>query len=138
MPNGIDLILADHRTVDALFADFEKTGDPTVIGQIVGALTAHDEAEHAALYPLAREVLGDARLIESFAVAHSAIKQQLEHLRALEGSPLTAEAGRLRQLVQQHVADEEKRLLPRLSEGATAPQLETLGARILAAKQRGG
>jgi hypothetical protein len=138
MPNGIDLILADHRFVDDLFAAFEATADPTVVGQILDALTAHDDAEHAALYPLAGELLGEAAQIEVLAAAHAAVKKQMEHLRAKEGSALTAEVDVLRQLVQGHVADEEERLLPALAEAATPQQLEALGSQILRTKQRVG
>lgn len=138
MPNGIDLILEDHRMVDALFADFGSSGDATVIGEILCALTAHDEAEHAALYPLAGEVLGDPKAITAYAAAHSAVKKQIEHLRAQEGAVLVTEVEQLRKLVQAHVADEEKKLLPALAKNATPAQLETLGARILTSKQRVG
>jgi hypothetical protein len=41
-------------------------------------------------------------------------------------------------LVQRHVDDEEKNLLPALSDQSTDQQLDGLGARILQAKQRGG
>ena len=138
MPNGIDLILADHRTVDQLFSEFDSTADPTIVGQILAALTAHDDVENSALYPLAAEVLGDEDLLARFALAHSAVKKQMEHLRAQEGSALIAAVDGLRQLVTGHVADEENELLPALGTNATTAQLETLGARILATKQRVG
>lgn len=138
MPNGIDLILADHRTVDSLFAQFEATLDGTVIGVIIDKLKAHDDAEHAALYPLAGHVLGDADLIERSAAAHSMVKKQIDVITTLEGAPLVEAFRALRAIVEEHVADEEKNLLPRLAEQATAQQLEGLGARILQAKQRGG
>lgn len=138
MPNGIDLILADHRLVESLFAEFDSTGDPTVIGQILDCLTAHDDAEHAALYPLAGEVLGNESLLEAMAAAHSAVKKQMEHLRQQEGQILAAEVRGLRDMVARHVADEERRLLPKLADQATPLQLETLGSRILACKQRVG
>jgi hypothetical protein len=44
----------------------------------------------------------------------------------------------LRQLVADHVQDEEQNLLPALAEAASDAELDTLGARILQAKQRGG
>jgi hemerythrin superfamily protein len=138
MPNGIDLLLADHRGVEALFATFDETLDPTVLGQILCALTDHDDAEHAALYPLAGEVLGDAALIEAMAAAHSAVKKQMEHLRQQEGDILAAEVRGLRDMVARHVADEERKLFPKLADKATPLQLETLGARILTCKQRVG
>jgi len=138
MPNGIDLILADHRRVEALFSTFAETGDATIIGQVVDALAAHDDAEHAALYPLAGHLLGDAALIERWAQAHSAVKKQVDRLKVQEGAPLVEAFETLRLLVQKHVEDEEKNLLPALGEKATPQQLDGLGARILQARQRGG
>jgi hemerythrin superfamily protein len=138
MPNGIDLILADHRRVEALFTSFAETGDGTIIGQVVDALAAHDDAEHAALYPLAGHLLGDAAAIERWAQAHSAVKKQIDHLKTQEGASLVEAFETLRRLVQQHVEDEEKNLLPALRDAATPQQLDGLGARILQAKQRGG
>ncbi len=138
MPNGIDLILADHRAVDDLFARYDETADATIIGQVIDALSAHDDAEHAALYPLAGAVIGDLELIERSAWAHSAVKQQIDHMKAQEGPPLVGAFTVLRRLVEDHVEDEEANLLPALGDKATAAQLDTLGARILQAKQRGG
>lgn len=138
MPNGIDLILADHRTVDTLFAAFDETGDATVIGQVIDALRAHDDAEQAALYPLAATLNNDPGLLERAGLAHSAVKQQIDHLKTQEGPALTAAFASLRAMVEHHVADEEKNLLPPLQTAATEQQLDELGARILQAKQRGG
>ena len=138
MPNGIDLILADHRTVESLFAKFEGTLDGSVIGEVIDKLKAHDDAEHAALYPLAGHVLGDPELIERLAAAHSAVKKQIDLITTLEGPPLTDAFHELRALVEAHVADEEKNLLPMLGQQATPEQLEGLGARIMQAKQRVG
>jgi hemerythrin superfamily protein len=138
MPNGIDLILEDHRMVDSLFAEFETKQDGNTIGLIVAALEAHDDAEQAALYPFAGELLGDVKLIERSAAAHSMVKKQIDIIAALEGPPLAAAVGVLRQLVSEHVADEEKNLLPAIADAATPQQLDALGARILQSKQRGG
>ena len=138
MPDGIDLILTDHRRVDELFATFEASGDPTVVGQIFDALAAHDDAEHAALYPLAGKVLGDTAMIERFAAAHSAVKQQIDRMKHTEGPALVAGVAQLKKLVVAHVRDEETKLLPKLADAATDLQLEQLGSRILATKQRAG
>jgi hemerythrin superfamily protein len=138
MPNGIDLILADHRSVEVLFARFDDTADGTVIGQVVCELKAHDDAEQAALYPMVGEILGDADMITRSSAAHSAVKKQIDALTTLEGPPLVEAFKALRTIVQKHVADEEKNILPALGEAATPQQLEKLGARILQAKQRVG
>jgi predicted outer membrane lipoprotein len=138
MANGIDLILADHRAVEALFDAFDATMQGAVIGQVVDMLAAHDDAEHAALYPLVGHLLGDAAMIERAAAAHSAVKQQIDLMKSLEGQPLADAFGVLRALVDEHVADEERNILPRLADAATPQQLEGLGARILQVKQRVG
>ena len=138
MPNGIDLILADHQLVNDLFGEFDTKQDGATVGTIIAALKAHDEAEQAALYPFAATVLSDVALIERSSVAHSMVKKQFDIIAALEGAPLVAAVGVLQQLVTEHVDDEEKNLLPALAEAATPQQLEALGARILQAKQRGG
>jgi hemerythrin superfamily protein len=138
MPNGIDLLLADHQLVNELFGEFDAKHDGATVGLIIAALKAHDEAEQAALYPFAADVLSDVALIERSSVAHSMVKKQIDMIAALEGEPLVAAVGVLRQLVTEHVEDEEQNLLPALAEVATPQQLEALGARILQAKQRGG
>jgi hemerythrin superfamily protein len=137
VPNGIDLILADHRAVDALFAAFDKTQDGSLVGQVVDMLTAHDAAEQGALYPFAAGYVR-AAVLERAELAHTAVKQQIEHLMAQEGAPLVDAFTKLRRLVQDHVKDEEKNLLPALAKSAGAAELDTLGARILHAKERVG
>ena len=138
MPNGIELILADHRNVDALFERFDATADATVIGQVVCELKAHDDAEQSALYPMVGNIVGNADMIERSSIAHSAVKKQIDTLSTLEGAPLVEAFKALRKIVQKHVADEEKNILPALGAAATPQQLEELGARVLQAKQRGG
>ena len=138
MPNGIDLILADHTRVDALFSSFTESRDSTMIGQILDLLTAHDAAEHAALYPLAEALLDDARLMKRCELAHSEVKRLSEHLRAQEGAALTSAVEALKKAVTAHVRDEEKNLLPALAAVATKAQLDGLGARIEQNKQRVG
>jgi hypothetical protein len=132
------LILEDHALVNDLFAQFDETGDATLIGQVVDCLKAHDDAEQAALYPLTGNLLGDAGMIERSGHAHSAVKKQIDLLTTLEGPPLVDAFAELRRLVDTHVADEQDNLLPALAEAATPQQLDELGARILQAKQRGG
>ena len=71
MPNGIDLILADHRAVDVAVRRVRRDADGAVIGQIVDMLTAHDDAEHGALYPFAADLLGDADAPRPVLAAHT-------------------------------------------------------------------
>jgi hemerythrin superfamily protein len=138
MANGIDLLLEDHRRVEALFEQFEATHEGAFVGQIADALTAHDDAEHSALYPLVGHILGDTTMLAKATLAHSAVKKQLDRLKHLEGQPLVDAVAELKALVEDHVRDEERNVLPKLAAKATAPQLEGLAARIQQTKQRVG
>jgi hypothetical protein len=138
---AIALVLADHRRVERLFADVHTTEEGGFIGQILDALTAHDAAEQAALYPLALALLGDGDrngLVAGALDAHSEVKAQMERIRALEGPALLEAVAVLEVLVTTHVADEEEQLLPAIEAAATPAQLDGLAARWEQAKQRVG
>ena len=136
--NAIELVLRDHRTVEALFEAFDAAPDGTVVGQIVGELTAHDDAEQAALYPLALEVVDDAALLDRALLDHSKVKMLIDQLRQTEGDALVAAVSALRTAVTEHVELEESTLLPAIESAATAVQLEWLAGAWLRAKQRVG
>src|SRR5687767_245372 len=136
--NGIDLVLEDHRTVDALFAEFGRTRSGAVVGVIFDKLAAHDDAENAALYPLALGVLADEALLARAEEAHSTVKKLIDLAKNLEGEHLVEVMGQLRAAVQAHVQDEERNLLPKLRQRATPQQLEGLAARWEQVKQRVG
>ncbi|HEY7627882.1 MAG TPA: hemerythrin domain-containing protein [Ilumatobacteraceae bacterium] len=138
MPNGIDLLIADHEMVKQLFAEFQSTGNGALVGQIIDALKAHDEAEHAALYPMCELLLDDSALVARCQAAHSAVKRQIDVVAGLEGPPLVAATKQLQALVTSHADEEERRVFPKLARAASAGQLEALGPRVMQAKQRGG
>jgi hemerythrin superfamily protein len=138
MPNGLDLILADHRAVEELFTRFDQSGHAALVAQAIDMLKAHDEAERAALYPFAAELLGDTTSVDEMLAEHHSVREQIVAVSALEGEALVAGFAELRSIVDHHVAEEEKSLLPVLRKAASQQQLEALGARFLQAKQRGG
>jgi hemerythrin superfamily protein len=137
MTSGIDLIEADHRRVEALFAEYERDHQALVAGQIFAELIAHDDAENGALYPLVAQLLGDGAADDAL-VAHARVKMLIERARAVEGAALEDAMQLLQEQVAAHVADEEQSLLPQLREAADDAQLAALGARIEQIKQRVG
>ena len=138
MPNGIDLIRADHQKVNDLFARFGETLDGGIVGQVIDSLQAHDDVEQGALYPLATSVLGDGDAVARSASGDALVKKQVDAVKALEGAPLVDAVRALQVLVDDHVKELETGLLPSLAERATPQQLEGLGARVLQIKQRVG
>jgi len=137
VPNGIDLIIADHRMVDELFAELDAKASATCAARIMDLLTAHDEAEEHALYPMAALQLGPDAVDEAI-LAHSRMKMLLEQARASERPQLVLALEEPRAAVKAHVADEEARLLPALAAATTPVQLDELGARIEQVKLRVG
>ena len=138
MPNGIELLLADHQRVTDLFGRFAETEDASYVGRIIDVLAAHDDAEQGGLYPLVGNLLGDVDMVERAATAHSLVKQQIDIVSSLEGPALVSAVAVLQELVAKHVEDEEANILPALAEVATAQQLQGLAARIMQIKQRVG
>ncbi len=142
MPDGIALLEADHRLVEALFATAVDERDPVAAGiaiaRIADLLRTHDDVEHAALYPLA-VALGLERdlLVRSFA-AHAAVQDQLQLVATLEGPALLSAVDALHALVARHVEEEEQQLFPALRTAAEPGMLDELGARILRTRQRAG
>jgi hemerythrin superfamily protein len=51
MPNALDILTADHRKVDGLFAEFESSGDESVAAEICNELTIHTQVEERIVYP---------------------------------------------------------------------------------------
>jgi hemerythrin superfamily protein len=138
MADGLDLVVADHRRVDELFAQFAATPSGTYAGMIFDSLAAHDDAEHGALYPLALGLLGDAALLERAEAAHTQVKKLIDHAKSLEGAPLVEAMSLLQLAVLAHVEDEEANLLPQLRAAASPAELDGLAARWEQIKQRVG
>jgi hypothetical protein len=138
MPNGLELVMADHRRVDALFATFAATPLGSHAAMIFDSLAAHDDAENGALYPLALGLLGDAELLERAEAAHSQVKKLIDHAKNVEGAALVDVMALLQIAVETHVADEERNLLPKLQAAATPAQLDGLAARWQQILQRVG
>jgi hemerythrin superfamily protein len=135
---GIDLILLDHRRVEACFEEFAARGDTTAVGQVFDMLAAHDDAEQSALYPLMEAIGLPKAALRDAHLAHARVKALLDHARQQEGPALSAAVVALQQAVERHVQQEEKTLLPALAERATPAQLDGLAARMLQVKQRVG
>jgi hemerythrin superfamily protein len=140
--NPIQLIKQDHRTVKGLFRKFEKanrTAEKQKIGQeIIEELSIHAAIEEQLIYPLL-----DARgrkLEQSVLNAleeHHAVKLILAEL-----DKMSADHGRydakmhvVQESVEEHIEEEEAKLLPRLSAVLDADDRKVLATSMLELKQ---
>lgn len=134
--NAIDLLLNDHREVEALFDRFEDEEDPgraiDILRTIVVELAVHARIEEELFYPAVRSALGgDAKaVLDEAAVEHASIKKMIIDLSVLgEEDPFfRAKVKVLGEYVRHHVLEEEGEMMPMIE--STDIDLDALGRRL--------
>lgn len=146
--DAIELLEADHREVEALFAQVEGGGTGTdLVGQIVRSLAVHDAIERQYLYPLVRDkvpINGD-RLAQVALEEHSELSLlllEIEH-KLDEGATGEGATGRALELLGQamaavraHVREEEQAIFPQLRLVSTPQDLNELAEKLERAKAK--
>lgn len=139
--NAVDFIINDHRNVEAMFARYETAANPAEKSDIVAEFT-RELAQHAALeeqfvYPLMRftDDKGPDEAQHSID-EHQEIK---ELLAAVEKRDTADEAwyekvNEAIKSVRHHVEEEERDVLPRISDRFSEDRLNQLGELMEKAK----
>ncbi|MBV9569667.1 MAG: hemerythrin domain-containing protein [Alphaproteobacteria bacterium] len=137
-----DLLKADHRTVEALFAQYEKASSSDekskLAKQICKALIVHTLLEEQIFYPACREKGVEEDIMDEAQVEHDGAKMLISDLIA--GSPddefYDAKMKVLSEYIKHHVGEEEK---PRTGIFAKANSggvdMKELGKRLQERKQ---
>ena len=145
--DAVQLLVKDHRTVEALFARFEKLGDGKasqnqkrkVVDLIVRELVAHAAIEETVLYPAARKLVHSTedQVLEALE-EHHVVKWMLNELEKMkpDHERFDAKVTVLMEAVRHHVEEEERELFPKLKKSLPKAQLVELGAKLVAAKKR--
>jgi hemerythrin superfamily protein len=138
----IDAIIADHREVQAVFAEIEGTHEPEnrreLVEHVIVELVRHSVAEEQYLYPAARKALPDGDEIADHEIEEHAEAEKV--MKALENTDATDpkfdELVRdLMKDIRHHLEEEEGKLLPRLRNACDADELRDLGAKFERAKK---
>jgi sigma-B regulation protein RsbU (phosphoserine phosphatase) len=129
---------ADHEEVLRLFArltEARSTEHPTRWGQLSFVLTAHTHAENEVVYARYR---GHTAEMQPWLEEHEEIEALMVEIDALPPADVSflPKVGRLKQLVEQHVAREEQRLLPRLEASTGGRELDLIALRFEQRKRR--
>jgi Hemerythrin HHE cation binding domain len=111
--NAIQLLTADHRTVEQLFEKFETARSSTqkakIVRQICDELTVHAMIEEEIFYPAVSEAVEEDLLKEAY-VEHDGAKQIIVDL--LNGEPsdafYDAKVTVLKEMIEHHVREEER------------------------------
>jgi iron-sulfur cluster repair protein YtfE (RIC family) len=138
--NVIDMLMEDHKQVDAMFGQYEGAGTEArdrLVHDIIQSLKTHATVEETVLYPFIRDEVPDGNaLMDEAEQEHQEAKDAIEKLRALH--PTDAEFDdafqTLRDGVRHHVEEEESDVFPKLRDAADEAKLMELGQRLAQAK----
>ena len=139
--DAIALLKQDHRTVEDLFAQYEKaSGDgrkQKLAEQICLELSVHATIEEEIFYPACEGKVEDDLLKESY-VEHDGAKLLIAEILAGEPSDefYDSKITVLQEQIEHHVEEEEKRMEGLFSQAKKAGlDMDALGAELAARKQ---
>ena len=143
-PDAVSVLKADHREVEKLFTQFERTGDGAhktkrkLVDRMITELSVHAAIEEEVLYPAARQEIPDA--LEDVLEAleeHHVVKWQLSELTGLDPKDerFDAKVTVMAEHVRHHVKEEEGELFPILRQHLGRKRLVELGGLLTEAKR---
>ena len=138
--NAIQVVKKDHRTVEALFKQFERAEKAArsgemkrVVRALVKELSVHAAVEEQLLYPTLRQAAEDVEdeVLEGLE-EHHLVKLTLLELDQMgpDDERFRPKVRVLMESVRHHVHEEEEELLPRLQRAVGARELNELGDAI--------
>jgi hemerythrin superfamily protein len=130
----VDRLVAEHRTVEGLFADIETTADRQLrreaLDAVIAALKRHSATEERYLYPATREHLPAGEDIAGHQLRdHAEAAERMDRITRLdetdpEFEPLIAT---FMTDIRDHVQEEETEIFPRLRAACDPETLRQLG-----------
>jgi hemerythrin superfamily protein len=140
--DAIELLKADHREVEELFASFEDTEDEdessSIAERVCKLLTIHAQIEEDLLYPAAKDALQDDEedvgLVNEAEVEHGSAKELIAQIESMTPADehFKATVKVLSEYVKHHGGEEEKGLFTKLKR--TDLDLDDLGERLASQK----
>ncbi|MFB2897156.1 hemerythrin domain-containing protein [Aerosakkonemataceae cyanobacterium BLCC-F50] len=140
--NVIELIKSDHRKVESLFSEMEKTKDSKkmqmLFDEIYTELTLHAKVEELTLYPSMRNYDETHDMVEEAEEEHTEAKVLLEELKSMSPSDpdFKAKIEELKEAVQHHVEEEESEILPSVSDSMDEQEMKELAKEFQEAKSK--
>jgi hemerythrin superfamily protein len=139
--DAIALLRADHKLVEELFEQYEKSRSTTkkldLAQQICTELTIHAQIEEEVFYPQVKEALKDHELVPEAIVEHATMKDLIAQILGgdLEADPemYDAKVKVLCEYVQHHVKEEQNELFPKVKD--TKIDLKELGEQLQERKE---
>jgi hemerythrin-like domain-containing protein len=135
--DAIALLKQDHRTVSALFDEFEKAEDEeqsAIAQRVCQLLTVHATIEEELLYPAAKQAFEDDEenedLVNEAEVEHGSAKELIAKIEEMSSDDehFKATVTVLGEYIKHHVKEEENEIFPQLKK--TDLDLKELGGRL--------
>lgn len=142
--DAITLLKGDHRDVEKLFKQFEKTTDRAsvtrkkLVEQIIELLSIHAAIEEQVFYPAVRQLVEDqADMALESIEEHHIVKWVLSELdgREPEDERFEPKVTVLIELVRHHVEEEEQELFPAVRAALGRKTLNEIGDAMVEAKK---
>jgi hemerythrin superfamily protein len=132
MPNAVDLLKKDHRTVESLFAQFESAHDSMIATQICDEIDVHAQAEEQALYPALREEVSRGKqMADHAAKEHAEARQLIGRIRQTKDPGHLADlVAKLKSSIEEHVGEEEGEVFPKMQQELGESRLADIGEDI--------
>ena len=140
---AISMLKADHRTVNALFAQYESAADcrtkHLIAKQVFTELELHAQLEENVFYPAYEAMTGKhgTQLVADSRLAHAHVRELMSELQGidLDEAAFEVKFHELMGIVREHVAEEENAMFPE-AEQMLADQLEDLMDHMVELKQQ--
>ncbi len=134
--DAIALLKQDHKTVSALFDEFEKADDEeqsTIAQRVCQLLTVHATIEEEILYPAAKQAFEDEEdedMVNEAEVEHGSAKELIAKIEGMtsDDEHFKATVKVLGEYIKHHVKEEENELFPELKK--TELDLKEIGGRL--------
>lgn len=133
-----DLLKQQHREVEDLFRQLETAEDDeersSLREELANKLAAHTSIEEEIFYPAAMEAIGPTARVREALEEHAVADFALYRLLSVSPSDETFQAklGCLKDVVMNHVEEEESELLPQADGEMDQDKLEAIGEKLTA------
>jgi hemerythrin superfamily protein len=142
--DAVTLLTEDHRTVEQLFADYERglqgpEAKRQVVDRIIRELSVHAAIEEAYLYPEVRKALGEGgELVDEGLHEHQEVKEILAALEDMDPADAAYDqkVASLIADVRHHVQEEEGEMFPKLRTALSTEQLADIGRKLADGKAK--
>ncbi|MFM9435641.1 hemerythrin superfamily protein [Janthinobacterium sp. CG_23.3] len=140
--DAIAMLVADHKKVTSLFAQFDALSDRSTVSkkkiadQICRELTIHAQLEEEVFYPAVRKPIKDGDLMDEALVEHASAKDLIAQIMDMDpGDALyDAKVKVLSEQIEHHVGEEEGEMFPKVRDSKV--DLGALGEEMAAFKQQ--